>query len=89
VEKTENKEVHLVLSAVMRYDIIEKYISFFGSLNFDKIILTGLDEVKFSGFFIELADKIKRPYSFFMNGQDVPDDILEIEMEELLENLFI
>jgi len=89
VEKTENKEVHLVLSAVMRYDIIEKYISFFGALNFDKIILTGLDEVKFSGFFIELADKIKRPYSFFMNGQDVPDDILEIEMEELLENLFI
>ncbi len=89
IEKTESKEVHLVLSAIMRYDIIEKYISFFGALNFDKIILTGLDEVKFSGFFIELADKIKRPFSFFMNGQDVPDDILEVEMEELVENLLI
>ncbi|GIX42117.1 MAG: hypothetical protein KatS3mg129_1850 [Leptospiraceae bacterium] len=87
IDKTECKEVHLVLSATMRYDLIEKYISFFNILNFNKMILTGLDEVNFSGFFIELADKIKRPYSFFMNGQDVPDDILEIEIDELVEML--
>ncbi len=71
----------------MRYDVIEKYIEFFHILNFEKIILTGLDEVKFSGFFIELADKIGRPYSFFMNGQDVPEDILDIKVEEFIKEL--
>ncbi len=84
---TKEKEVHLVLSATMRYDVIEKFIDFFNVLNFKKIILTGLDEVKFSGFFIELADKIKKPYSFLMNGQNVPDDILKIEVEDLIKQL--
>lgn len=87
IDKTECKEVHLVLSATMRYDILEKFISFFNYLNFNKIILTGLDEVNFSGYFIELADKLKRPYSFFMNGQEVPDDIWEITIEDLVKEL--
>ncbi len=87
IDSVDIKEVHLVLSATMRYEVIEKYIEFFHLLNYEKIILTGLDEVKFSGFFIELADKIGRPYSFFMNGQDVPEDILEIEAEELIKEL--
>lgn len=81
------KEVHLVLSATMRYDVINKFVDFFNVLNFKKIILTGLDEVKFSGFFIELADKIKKPYSFLMNGQNVPDDILKVEVEDLIKQL--
>ncbi len=84
---TKEKEVHLVLSATMRYDIIKKFIEFFNILNFKKIILTGLDEVKFSGFFVELADKIKKPYSFLMNGQNVPDDILKVEVEDLIKQL--
>ncbi len=85
IDVVEIKEIHLVLSSLMRYDVIEKFIDFFNSINFDKIILTGLDEIKFSGFFIELADKIKKPYSFLMNGQNVPEDIMEITVEDLVE----
>lgn len=88
IDAVKTKEVHLVLSATMRFDILEKYIAFFQSLPFDKIILTGLDEINFSGYFIELSDKIKRPYSYFMNGQDVPDDVMELKVEEILENVF-
>ncbi len=85
IEKLDFKEVHLVLSCTMRYDLIERYTKFFQQLPFDKIILTGLDEVNFSGFFVDLADKYKRPLSFLMNGHSVPDDILLVDSEELIE----
>lgn len=85
VDLTETKEVHLVLSSLMRYDIIHKFIDFFNEINFNKIILTCLDEIKFSGFFVELSDKIKKPYSFLMNGQNVPEDIIEITADDLVE----
>ncbi|MFN3605432.1 MAG: hypothetical protein ACK4UJ_12055, partial [Leptonema sp. (in: bacteria)] len=86
---SETKEIHLVLSATMRYDVIKKFVDFFSEINFDKIILTGLDEVKISGFFVELADKIKKPYSFLMNGQNVPEDIMEITVEKLVEQMIL
>ncbi|MCS7205213.1 MAG: AAA family ATPase [Leptospiraceae bacterium] len=87
VDATSIKEVHLVISAAMRNEVIEKFLEFFNVLPYQKIILTGLDEVNFSGYFFELVDKIKRPYSYFMNGQNVPDDILEISVEGILEEI--
>lgn len=89
IDITEEKEIHLVLSSLMRYDVIEKFIQFFSEINFNKIILTGLDEIKISGFFIELSDKIKKPYSFFMNGQNVPEDIMEIKIEDLVQQILV
>lgn len=89
IDITEEKEIHLVLSSLMRYDVIEKFIQFFSEINFNKIILTGLDEIKISGFFIELSDKIKKPYSYFMNGQNVPEDIMEIKIEDLVQQILV
>lgn len=70
-------EKHLVLAANTNPDLLEKILLAYDELLFDKIILTKLDEADFIGAFIEHADKFNRPFSFLMNGQEVPGDIME------------
>ena len=76
-------EKHLVLAAGTTPDLTEKILNAYDNFGFDKIILTKVDETDFIGAFIELADKINRPFSFIMSGQDVPGDIQEAKPEEL------
>lgn len=70
-------EKHLVLAANTSPALLEKIVLAYDRLGFDKIILTKLDETDFIGAFVELADKFNRPFSFLMNGQDVPGDMLQ------------
>lgn len=76
-------EKHLVLAANTNAGMLEKILLAYDQIGLDKIILTKLDESDFLGAFIELADKYNRPFSFLMNGQDVPGSILEAESLEL------
>lgn len=76
-------EKHLVLAANTNAGMLEKILLAYDRIGLDKIILTKLDESDFLGAFIELADKYNRPFSFLMNGQDVPGSILEAESLEL------
>ena len=76
-------EKHLVLAANTNGAMLEKILLAYDRIGLDKIILTKLDESDFLGAFIELADKYNRPFSFLMNGQDVPGSILEAESMEL------
>lgn len=76
-------EKHLVLAANTNAGMLEKILLAYDQIGLDKIILTKLDETDFLGAFIELADKYNRPFSFLMNGQDVPGSILEAESREL------
>ena len=70
-------EKHLVLAANTSPALVEKILLAYDAVGFDKIILTKLDESDFIGAFVENADKFNRPFSFLMNGQDVPGDIME------------
>lgn len=76
-------EVHLVLSVSTSPSLTEKYMGFFDSVGFEKIMLTRMDEADFLANFVEVADKWKRPFSFLMNGQTVPEHVLHVEPEEL------
>lgn len=80
-------EKHLVLAANTDPSLIEKIVLAYDTLDFDRIILTKLDETDFIGAFIELADKYNRPFSFLMNGQAVPEDVIgavPIEMARMV-----
>lgn len=80
-------EKHLVLAANTDPSLIEKIVLAYDALDFDRIILTKLDETDFIGAFIELADKYNRPFSFLMNGQAVPEDVIgavPIEMARMV-----
>lgn len=76
-------EKHLVLAANSSPAMLEKIVLAYDRIGFDKILLTKLDESDFIGAFLELADKFTRPFSFMMNGQDVPGDVLEVGPREL------
>ncbi len=80
-------EKHLVIAANTNPSLLESLLQSYDFLGFEKIILTKLDETEFIGAFIEVADKINRPFSYLMNGQGVPGDILAaapMEMARLL-----
>ncbi len=81
-------EKHLVLAANTSPLLVEKILLAYDSLGFDKIILTKLDETEFIGAFIEHADKFNRPFSYLMNGQEVPGDIQEAGAREMAEMIF-
>ncbi len=76
-------EKHLVLAANTNGALLEKILLAYDRIGFDKIILTKLDESDFVGAFIEVADKYNRPFSFLMNGQDVPGSIVAASSMEL------
>ena len=76
-------EIHLVLAANTNPVLVKKILEAYEDLGFDKILLTKLDETEFIGAFVEYADKFNRPFSFLMNGQEVPGDILEAKPIEL------
>lgn len=76
-------EKHLVLAANTEKSSLEPLLEAYERVGFDKILLTKLDETEFIGSFIELADKINRPFSFLTNGQDVPADLISPVPEDI------
>ena len=69
-------ECSLVLAASMNPALVETLVAAFAAqIDFDKIILTKVDESKFIGAFVEIADRYNRPFSFLTDGQVVPADI--------------
>lgn len=76
-------EKHLVIAANTERGTIQPILDAYDRVGFDKILLTKLDESEFIGSFIELADKVNRPFSFLTNGQDVPADLIGPVPEDL------
>lgn len=82
-EREVRVERHLVLSANTNTAVLERILLAYDQVGFDKIILTKVDESDFVGAFVENADRFSRPFSFLMNGQNVPGDILEAKPMEM------
>lgn len=80
-------ERHLVLPADMAPEAMEKILLACDRIGADKITVTRLDESEKIGPLVELADKYNKPFAFFMNGQDVPADILDLTPTDLARRL--
>ena len=76
-------ERHLVIAANTNPSLLEKIMLAYENIGFDKLILTKIDETDFIGAFIEIADKFKRPFSFIMDGQNVPENIRDADAKEM------
>lgn len=72
-------DIHLTLAANTDAETVKRTCEAFSTIGFDKILPTRLDETEFLGALIESADKFHRPFSYLMNGQDVPHDILDAD----------
>lgn len=78
-------EVHLVLSATVKYEDMEDIYQNFSFLNLDSLIISKFDETKHFGTLLNFMLLYNLPMSYFSIGQEVPDDLLFADKEYLLE----
>ncbi len=65
----------LCISANTKKGDLDSVFKSFDKVNFGSVIVTKVDETSHIGNVIEIADKYKKPISYFTNGQEVPNDI--------------
>lgn len=80
-------ESFLVLAMTAKEKDMTDIIDQFKQLPIEKIIFTKIDETNSIGTMINLMIKYNKGLAYYTNGQEVPEDIEEAEIEEVL-NLF-
>ena len=78
-------EVHLTLSATVKYEDMDDIFRNFSFLNPDALIISKFDETRHLGALINFMIAYDLPASYFSVGQEVPDDLLVASKEYLLE----
>lgn len=71
----EQPQVHLVVSATTRRADLEQITARFAATDFQRIIVTKIDETSVFGTLYELPRLTGKPLAYFTHGQSVPDDI--------------
>ncbi|MGE6753095.1 flagellar biosynthesis protein FlhF [Rossellomorea sp. NPDC071047] len=76
-------ETFLVLSLTSKERDMKEIISQFSSIDIDRFIFTKLDETSSYGSMINMMTEGKIGASYVTIGQDVPEDITEVDVEEI------
>jgi len=84
-ETVRELEVHLTLSATVKYEDMDDIYQNFSFLNLDAVIISKFDETKHFGTLLNFMLLYRLPMSYFSIGQEVPDDLLVASKEYLLE----
>ncbi len=80
-------EVYLVISIVTGSKVCREIIHHYAFIPNYKLIVTKLDEVGVWGNILNIADYAKKPLSYITIGQNVPDDISQVDPAMLAENI--
>lgn len=84
-ETVRELEVHLTLSATVKYEDMNDIYENFSFLNLDAVIISKFDETKHLGTLLNFMLLYRLPMSYFSTGQEVPDDLRVASKEYLLE----
>ena len=84
----EQAESFLVVSLTAKERDIESIIEQFDKVPIGKFIFTKLDETNSIGAMFNLMIKYKKGLAYYTNGQEVPEDIEQADLEVLFELLF-
>ena len=84
-ETVRQLEVHLTLSATVKYEDMDDIYQNFSFLNLDAVIISKFDETKHFGTLLNFMLLYRLPMSYFSTGQEVPDDLRVASKEYLLE----
>ena len=68
-------DINLVVSANAKLEDLEDIVESFSFLDIDTLMVTKFDETKNFGNIFSLIKDTKLPLSYFLDGQEVPDDI--------------
>lgn len=80
-------EVFLVISVVTGPRVCKEIVRNYAFVPNYKLIVTKLDEVGAWGNILNIADYAKKPLSYITMGQNVPDDISQVDTEKLADNI--
>lgn len=84
IEFEVDTETFLVLSSTSKQKDMEVIIEQFSEFPIDKFIFTKIDETNTIGSIINLMVKYNKGLAYYTDGQEVPEDIMEASLEELL-----
>lgn len=84
IEKAKPDCVSVVISATTKNKDIKTILDGYGNLNYDKVIITKLDETTTYGSLFNIEKRAKKPLKFITIGQNVPDDIKEPTKDEIV-----
>ncbi|MFJ8063804.1 flagellar biosynthesis protein FlhF [Psychrobacillus sp. NPDC096426] len=87
IDLKENTETFLVLSSTSKQKDMEVIIEQFRDFPIGKFIFTKVDETNSIGSIINLMVKYKKGLAYYTDGQEVPEDIEEASLDELLNML--
>lgn len=87
LESVDDKDVYLTLSVATKYRDLMKIVNVYKSMCDFKIIFTKLDETLSYGNILNIKMATKAKLSYVTFGQNVPDDISEINPHEIAKNL--
>ncbi|TMU87770.1 flagellar biosynthesis protein FlhF [Bacillus sp. BHET2] len=76
-------ETYLVLSLTSKEQDMREIISQFASVGIDRFIFTKLDETSSYGSMINVMTEVKIGAAYVTTGQDVPEDIIEMNDDEI------
>jgi len=80
-------ETYLVLSLTSKYKDMKEIAENFAKFSLDKVLFTKMDETSSYGSIVNLLHEFPLRASYVANGQNVPDDIMELDEEKLAELL--
>ena len=83
----EDKEVYLVLSATTKYKDLIKITECYQEITDYGLIFTKLDETNCVGNIFNIKMLTKAPLSYITNGQNVPDDITQINPQNIAKQM--
>lgn len=81
------RQVYLVLNAGIKYSDMKEIASVYSRLTDYSIIFTKLDETSSAGAMLNMRMRTKCPLSYVTWGQNVPDDIGEIDPQKVAKQL--
>ncbi|MYL33160.1 flagellar biosynthesis protein FlhF [Pontibacillus yanchengensis] len=87
VDFTEDLETYLVLSITSKVKDLDEIFSQFSTVPLKKLIFTKVDETSQYGGMLELVLKHKVGVAYLTNGQNVPDDIKEASIDQILNRI--
>jgi flagellar biosynthesis protein FlhF len=80
-----NSETYLVLSLTSKYRDMKTITENFSKFKIDKILYTKMDETDSYGSIVNIAHDFSLNCSYVTNGQNVPDDINEINENQIVD----
>lgn len=87
IDVGEIDEVYLALCSTTSDRVCKEIINHYRFVEDYKIIVTKIDENICFGNVVNISKYSGRPLSYLTNGQNVPDDILQVDIDEMVEKV--